>query len=269
MSRFLHIHSLLAIAFFVALPLGCTGSTETAQFRLAVTTSTHDSGLMDQLVPDFEQSCDCKVDVLVVGSGAALKMAEMGDVDALIAHAPELEQSFMAAGHGVRREPLMYNSFQIVGPANDPAGIADSDPLSAMEKLADARAPFVSRGDRSGTHQKELGLWRTIDVQPHWAGYVESGSGMSATLTLADETNAYALVDRGTWLRHQARLRLLPLVTEGESLRNEYSAIVANPSSPCAQSWVDYLTSARGQSLVDQYRVDGEPLFRPVSELPE
>lgn len=238
--------------------------------RLAVTTSTRDSGLLDRLVPGFEKEQGVRVDVVAVGTGAALKLGEAGDVDVVLVHARTAEESFMAAGHGVRREDVMYNTFEILGPADDPAGVQGMKPTEALNKIAASGQRFVSRGDNSGTHRREIELWDAGKGRPEWQGYAESGQGMSATLTMADEMNAYLLSDRGTYLKFKQKIRLVPLVTSSPNLRNPYGIMVVNPQkhpriqNELAQTFVDYMISAAVQKMIGEYKIGGEQLFYPL-----
>jgi tungstate transport system substrate-binding protein len=244
-----------------------SGSSDRSVLRLATTTSTRDSGLLDVLLPVFEEASACRVDVIAVGTGAALKLGESGDVDAALVHARSAEKVFMNAGHGIRHEPVMHNYFLIAGPADDPAGARGRDTVAALKTIAAGKHRFVSRGDDSGTHKRERSLWKTAGGQPEWEGYVESGQGMGPTLVMADEMNAYVLTDEGTWLKQSGKFRLVPLVTEAADLRNPYSVMVVNqnkhPSvnSNLAGALVDFLISAQGQQLIAEYRINGQGLF--------
>jgi len=225
---------------------------------------------LDVLVPIFEKEQGVRVDVIAVGTGAALKLGEAGDVDVVLVHAREAEDAFMEAGHGVRREDVMYNTFEILGPADDPAGIRGMEPAAALRKIAGGGQRFVSRGDDSGTHKRERKLWNDGGQRPQWDGYVESGQGMGATLTMADQMNGYVLSDRGTYLKFKNKIRLVPLVTSSESLRNPYGIMVVNPQKhssikgELAQSFVDFMISAEAQQLIRDYKIEGEQLFYPL-----
>lgn len=269
-----------AVSLLVLMSAGCSQEPSAKQaaapavLRLAVTTSTRDSGLLDELLPVFEKENNARVDVLAVGTGAALKLGEAGDVDAVLVHAREAEDAFMAAGHGIRHEEVMYNMFEILGPADDPAGVRNMEPADALQRIAEIKKKFLSRGDNSGTHQRELKLWEAGGGRPEWAGYVESGQGMGPTLIMADEMHAYVLTDHGTYLNFKDKIELVPLVTSSESLRNPYGVMVVNPEkSPkiqeaLAQAFVDFLISPETQRLIRDYRIAGEPLFHPL-RLPE
>ena len=237
--------------------------------RLASTTSTRDSGLFDVLLPVFESRHHCRVDVIAVGTGAALKLGESGDVDAVLVHARAAEEAFMQAGHGVRHEPVMYNFFIIVGPQDDPAGVSGLPAEKALQKIAAAGQVFVSRGDDSGTHKKELAIWKLSGERPEWDGYLEAGQGMGPTLVIADEKNAYALTDDGTWLKRRDDFRLKPVVEGDDQLRNPYAVMVVNPerhaeiNTSLANAFADFLISEESQRLIAGYQVNGQSLFHP------
>ena len=188
-----------------------TGNT----LRLATTTSTRDSGLLDQLLPPFAAEHGLRIDVIAVGTGKALKLGEAGDVDVVLVHARQAEQDFMAAGHGVRREEVMHNTFELLGPPDDPAKIRDLGPAEALKQIAEHGQRFVSRGDDSGTHKRELLLWENVGGRPNWPEYVETGQGMGATLNIADQMLGYVLTDRGTYLHFRDKIDLEPLAAPG------------------------------------------------------
>ena len=244
-------------------------STESGVLRLASTTSTRDSGLFDILLPVFEEANACRVDLVAVGTGAALKLGESGDVDVLVVHARSAEEAFMKAGHGARHEPLMHNFFLIVGPNDDPADVIGTEPEVALKRIAEKKARFLSRGDDSGTHMREQALWKAAGGRPKWGGFTESGQGMGATLTMADEMNSYVIVDGGTWRKRKNKLELIPIVTEGENLKNPYAAIVvtstkeAPTNSKLANRFADFLISEEAQKLIGDYQLQGQPLFHP------
>lgn len=237
--------------------------------RLASTTSTRDSGLFDVLLPVFETKHQCRVDVVAVGTGAALKLGESGDVDAVLVHARAAEEQFMQAGHGVRHEPVMHNFFIIAGPQEDPAGIAGLPVGKALQQIAVAGQLFVSRGDDSGTHKKELAIWKMTGGRREWDGYLEAGQGMGPTLVIADEKNAYVLTDNGTWLTRRDSIRLEPLVGSDDELRNPYAVMVVNPERhsainvDLANAFTEYLISDEAQRLIADCQVSGQPLFHP------
>jgi len=242
---------------------------KTSVLRFAVTTSTQDSGLLDMLVPLFEQSHACRVDVIAVGSGAALKKGESGDVDVVLVHAPAAEDAFMKAGHGIRHEPLMHNYFLIAGPVEDLAGIRGKDLVVALKTIAEGSHRFISRGDGSGTHQRECDLWQKAGGRPPWDDYIESGQGQGKTMMMADEMNAYVLCDQATWLKQSDKYRLVPLLTGTDKLHNPYAVMVVDPSKhpslnvKLAHSFVDFLISVETQILIADYQINGHTLFHP------
>ncbi len=255
---------------------GCSNNSQSTRanakrvLRLATTTSTRDTGLLEKLVPVFERQHDCRVDVIAVGTGAALKLGERGDVDVVMVHARKAEEAFLRAGHGTRHEEFMYNDFVLVGPASDPAKIRDRDPVEAMRQIARGKHRFVSRGDDSGTHKRELILWREAGGRPAWNDYLESGQGMGPSLIIADEKQGYILVDRGTYLRFQEKIDLMPLSNSSQLMRNPYAAIVVNSkkhpgiNQTLAGAFVDYLISRNTQHEIGEYQVAGHPLFQPT-----
>ena len=255
-----------------ALLLGACGGNDVI---LATTTSTQDSGLLDALIPEFEKQTGYNVKTIAVGSGAALKMAEEGNADVLMVHAPSAEKELMDAGHGVDRRLVMYNYFLVVGPASDPAGIQGMGSASeALKAIADAGRLFVSRGDDSGTHRKEMAFWRDVGVDPtgeSW--YQETGQGMGGTLLIASEKEGYTLTDQATYARLGKRLRLEPMVDGDPVLINIYHVIRVNPEKhgglnvEGAKAWADFLVSPEAQRLIGDFGVEefGRPLFIPAA----
>lgn len=237
------------------------------------TTSTQNSGLFDHILPKFTEKTGIDVRVVAVGTGQALKNGRNGDGDVVLVHSKPDEEKFVAEGWGVKRHDVMYNDFVIVGPASDPAGIAGSkDADEALEKIAAAKAPFASRGDNSGTHKAELTLWQRAGIDPtHASGdwYLETGSGMGATLNTAVGKHAYTLTDRGTWLSFANKDDLKVLVERDPALFNQYGVILVNPKkhprvkAEKGQAFVDWLISAEGQEAIASYRIDGQQLFSP------
>lgn len=221
------------------------------------------------LLPPFEKAHNARVDVIAVGTGKALKLGEAGDCDVVLVHARAAEDAFMAAGHGSRREDVMHNTFEILGPADDPAGIRGMEPAEALQKLADGGFRFVSRSDESGTHMREMKLWELAGGLTVWSDYVETGQGMGATLTIADEMQAYVLSDRGTYLSFKSKLDLEPLVSGSSELDNPYGVIVINPenhpavNNKLAKDLVDYLIGASAQTMIRDFQLNGESLFYP------
>ena len=242
---------------------------------LATTTSTRDSGLLDVILPDFEAQTGIPVDVIAVGTGQSLKLGEDGNADVVLVHARALEDAFMEAGHGVRREDVMYNDFVIVGPESDPAGIAGmTDATAAIAKIAEAQAPFVSRGDGSGTEVKEHEVWAAAGIEPSGDWYISAGQGMGAVLTMANEQQAYTLSDRATYLARTLEGTDLVILVEGDPLLfNPYGVIAVNPEinpaiqADLANQFIDWLISVPTQEIISKYGVEefGQPLFVPDS----
>jgi tungstate transport system substrate-binding protein len=237
------------------------------------TTSTQNSGLFDHILPIFTKKTGIEVRVVAVGTGQALKNAANGDGDVVLVHSKPDEEKFVADGWGVKRYDVMYNDFIIVGPAADPAKIAGlKDAAASLKKIADAEAPFASRADESGTHKAELKLWQDAGVDPKPSSgkwYLETGSGMGATLNTAVGKQAYALTDRGTWLSFANKDDFKILVEGDPKLFNQYGVILVNPAKHPnvkekeGQAFIDWLTSPEGQAIIANYRIDGEQLFFP------
>ena len=240
---------------------------------LQSTTSTQNSGLFDAILPRFQAKTRIEVRVVAVGTGQALKNARNGDGDVLLVHAKPDEEAFVAAGWGVKRYDIMYNDFVIVGPANDPAGIAGLRQAgTALRKIAQAQAAFVSRGDESGTHKKERALWKVAAIDPLEASgrwYREAGTGMGATLNTAVGMRAYTLTDRATWLSFRNKADYTILVEGDQRLFNQYGVILVNPAkhphvkANLGQQFIDWLVGPEGQSLIAGYTIAGQPLFFP------
>lgn len=238
---------------------------------LATTTSTEDSGLLDFLLPRFTEETGILVRVIAVGTGQALELGRRGDADVTLTHAPSKELAFLNAGHASYRRQVMFNQFVLVGPPDDPAGIAGGTNISfAMAALARCHCTFLSRGDDSGTHTKELELWRLAGLAPEpseW--YKEAGQGMGATLRIADQLRAYTLSDDGTYFTMAHRLDLVVIVENDPRLRNQYSVMPVNPSVHPTVRFADadifaqWLTGARGQALIASYTVGGRTIFTP------
>lgn len=275
-ARCFRLHGeFLALAFLGILGLvaclsACSsGDHPRDRLRLATTTSTENSGLLDELLPVFREATGIDVEVLSMGTGKALATGERGDCDVVLVHAPAAERAFVAAGHGVERVAVMHNDFVILGPLADPAGVRDNDLVDALRAIAASGAAFCSRGDDSGTHKKELALWSEAELDPVLtaAGYIEVGQGMGATLTQAGELGAYTLADRGTYLSYRARLALVILVEGDPRLRNPYGVIAVNPerhphvNHEGAQRFIEWLTSEETQRRIGDFRIGGEPLF--------
>lgn len=239
---------------------------------LASTTSTEQSGLFKQLLPQFEKASGIAVRVVAVGTGQALDMARRGDADALFVHDQPAEEKFVAEGFGLERRPVMYNDFVLIGPKADPAGARGNNISLALKRVKDTGAAFVSRGDKSGTHAAELRQWKLAGVdmtagKP--AGYKECGCGMGPALNIASSTNAYVLSDRGTWLNFKNRGDLGIVVEGDRQLFNQYGVIVVNPArhahvkKDLAQTFADWVVSPAGQTAIASYKIGGEQLFFP------
>lgn len=237
------------------------------------TTSTENSGLFKHLLPIFEKKTGIDVRVVAQGTGQALDTARRGDADVVFVHAKAAEEKFLAEGHGVKRFPVMYNDFVLVGPKADPAKVAGGkDITEALRKIKAAAAPFVSRGDRSGTHMAELRLWKTagIDIEADkGAWYRALGQGMGASLNIASSMNGYILTDRGTWISFKNRGNLAILVEGDKRLFNQYGVILVNPvkhpnvKKDLGQQFIDWIISPEGQKAIAEYKIGGEQLFFP------
>ena len=240
--------------------------------RLATTTSTENSGLLGSLLPTFEEAFHLEVDVVAVGSGQALKLAENGDADVVLSHAPVLEEAFVASGFGVNRRGVMYNDFVIVGPPGDPAGIRGAkSAVEALRTIAARQAPFLSRGDESGTHVKEKELWAAAGITPSGAWYRSAGVGMGQLLQMADETGAYTLTDRGTYVSRKQKGDLVIVVENDPRLFNPYSIIATNPARHptakyiAAMQLIAWMTSPEGQRRIAAFQIEGKSLFVPTA----
>jgi tungstate transport system substrate-binding protein len=239
---------------------------------MASTTSTEQSGLFAHLLPGFKQASGIDVRVVALGTGQALDTARRGDADVVFVHDQSAEEKFVAEGFGLKRQPVMYNDFILVGPKTDPAAVKGRDIAEALRKLATGKEGFVSRGDKSGTHAAELRYWRTagVDVSTNKpAGYAECGCGMGPALNIAASKNAYVLTDRGTWLNFKNRGDLSVLVEGDQRLFNQYGVMVVNPAKhvhvkvELAQAFADWLVSSSGQAAIAAYKIGGEQLFFP------
>ena len=246
-----------------------------APLRLATTTTTVNSGLMEHLLPEFTAATGIEVQMIAAGTGEALQLGRNGDVDVVLVHARDAEDEFVAAGYGIDRADVMSNDFIIVGPPSDPAGIGSAgSPGEALGRIADSEQPFVSRGDDSGTHRRELKLWRQADRAPGGGWYREVGQGMGRTLQIADQMNAYTLTDRGTWLAYRGDLQIKLLFEGDPPLVNPYGIIAVNPARypgvnyEAAGKLIEWITSPAARRLIDAYRVDGKRLFFPAGESP-
>lgn len=245
---------------------------------LSTTTSTQDSGLLDVLIPLFEKQSGYTVKPISVGTGQALALAAKGDADVALVHAPSLEKQYVGEGKLLNRRLVMYNDFVIIGPKNDPAKIRSTkSALAALKAIEQTKAPFVSRGDNSGTHTLEKSLWKTAGIEPKGSWYIESGQGMGATLNIANERNAYTITDRGTYLALGKRLSL-PILIEGDKLLlNIYSVMEVNPANgpkvnlAGGKAFADFLVAPQTQTVIRNFGVEkfGQPLFIPVADKKE
>lgn len=236
---------------------------------MASTTSTQQSGLFPHLLPAFTQATGIGVKVVAVGTGQAIDMAKRGDADVLFVHDRAAEEKYIAEGYAPRRYPVMYNDFVLVGPKDDPAGIQGHDIVAALKKIAAANAPFISRGDRSGTDAAEKRFWKQAEVAGKGSGYKECGCGMGPDLNIASSSNAYTISDRGTWLSFKNRGDLTILVEGDKRLFNQYGVMLVSPQkfphvkAKEAQKFIDWVTSPQGQAVIASYKIDGQQLFFP------
>ena len=263
----------IGLAALAAVALAAPVAAQDRTIVVASTTSTEQSGLFKHILPPFERKTGIKVRVVAQGTGQALDMGRRGDADVVFVHDREAELKFVAEGYGVARREVMYNDFVIVGPSADPAKVKGSkDTIGALQKIAAAKAPFASRGDRSGTHAAELRFWKAagIDVaagKGSW--YRETGSGMGPTLNTAAAMNAYALTDRGTWLSFKNRQSLVIAVEGDQRLFNQYGVMLVNPAKhehvkrEPGMAFVEWITSPEGQAAIAAYTIGGEQLFFP------
>ena len=254
----------------VAIVLVASGSVFAQSITMASTTSTEQSGLFGYLLPEFKKASGLDIKVVALGTGQALDMARRGDADVLFVHDQVAEEKFVADGWGVKRYPVMYNDFILVGPKNDPAGTRGKDIVQALQKLAGANGSFLSRGDKSGTHAAELRYWTLAGADASkGSGYKECGCGMGPALNIAASSGAYVLADRGTWLNFKNRADMAILVEGDTRLFNQYGVMVVNPvkhghvKAQDAQKFVDWVVSPVGQATIADYKIGGEQLFFP------
>jgi tungstate transport system substrate-binding protein len=272
----LSLRLLLAIA---AIALAAPAVAQDKSIVVASTMSTQDSGLFGHLLPIFKQRTGIDVKVVAQGTGQALDTARRGDADVVFVHARSAEEKFLSEGFGVKRFPVMYNDFVLIGPASDPAGIKGSkDIVASLKAIKDKAAPFISRGDRSGTQIAELALWKVagIDVEKAKGDWYKSiGQGMGAALNTASASNAYVLTDRGTWLAFENRGELAIAVEGDKRLFNQYGVMLVNPEKHPAvkkqlgQQFIDWLISPEGQNAIAGYKINGEQLFYPNAGNPD
>ena len=261
----------LAAGLAALLPVGALQAQSGESITVSSTTSTEQSGLFKHLLPLFEKETGITVKVVAVGTGQALDIGRRGDADVVFVHDRAAEQKFVAEGFGIERKPVMYNDFVLIGPKSDPAGVAGAKEIvPALKKIAESKSPFVSRGDRSGTHAAELRFWKQAEVDPtqgsgQW--YRETGSGMGPSLNSASAMNAYILADRGTWLSFKNRGELAIAVEGDKRLFNQYGVMLVNPQKhphvkqKAGQAFIDWLVSPKGQEAINAYKIDGEQLF--------
>ncbi len=238
--------------------------------RLATTTSTYETGLLDHILPPFEKKHDAKVHIISVGTGKAIKLGENGDVDIILVHARKAEDKFVEDGFGVNRRDVMYNDFIILGPKADPAGIRKTaNAAKALRKIQTSSSTFISRGDDSGTHKKEKHIWNLAKVEPKGKWYLESGQGMSATLRMSDEKNAYVMVDRATYIFNKKTIRLDLLLERDPVLMNPYGIIAVSPylhkhaKYDLSMSLIGWITSPECQKMIGKYKKLGQQLYHP------
>ncbi len=261
---------------FIAIMTILSFSTSYAQerLRLATTTSVENSGLLYALIPPFEKMFNIKVDVIPVGTGKAMQLGKSGDVDVILVHDPVSEEKFIAQGWGINRREVMYNDFIIIGPKTDPVHIRGIKSTSeALARIAKMKYPFISRGDESGTHKKEVSLWKDVGIQPGGSWYYEAGQGMGAVIKMAHEKMAYTLADRGTYLVFRDKVDLVVLLDGDSRLYNPYSVIAVNPAKfphvnyIKAMAFIGWLTSREGQGIIKDFARDRfkQPLFIPMA----
>jgi tungstate transport system substrate-binding protein len=262
----------LLAAVLAATLLAAAARAEDPSITVASTTSTEQSGLFPYLLPKFKEQTGIEVRVVAVGTGQALDIGHRGDVDALLVHDKEGELRFVASGDGIDRRDVMYNDFVLIGPKSDPAKASGKDILNGLKKVAEAKAPFISRGDNSGTHAAELRYWKDAGVdhtaqRGEW--YKEIGQGMGPALNTASAQSAYVLADRGTWLSFKNRGDLTILVEGDQKLFNQYGVMLVNPAKHAhvktkeGQAFIDWLVSPEGQKTIAEYKIGGEQLFFP------
>jgi tungstate transport system substrate-binding protein len=266
-----------AVAVLASAPAHAQDNARDKSIVVASTTSTQDSGLFGHILPLFKAKTGIDVKVVAQGTGQALDTGRRGDADVVFVHAKPQEEKFVVDGAGVKRHPVMYNDFILVGPKGDPAGAKGKDIVAALTAIKAKGAPFISRGDRSGTHAAELALWKVAGVDPaadKGTRYKEIGQGMGAALNTAAASNAYTLADRGTWLSFKNRGDLVITVEGDNKLFNQYGVILVNPAKhphvkkELGQAFIDWLVSPEGQKAIADYKIGGEQLFFPNATVP-
>jgi len=278
MNRSTCLRWALSLAAALASTFGSAAPPAEKALILATTTSTQDSGLLDELIPLFEKQTGHVVKTIAVGSGQAMAMGKRGEADVLLVHSPEAEKALVAEGSGINRRMVMHNDFVLVGPESDPAGIAKHTAMESLQRIAAAKSPFLSRGDNSGTHAQELKLWKAAGIGPEGqAWYQQTGQGMGQTLAIAAEKRAYTLSDRGTYLALKKKIGL-PILHEGDpSLRNVYHVIEVNPArfpkvnGAGARAFADFMVSKAVQKRIKEFgkATYGPPLFIPDADVPQ
>jgi tungstate transport system substrate-binding protein len=272
------IRSIAALVAYALLLVASPTQAQTQSIVVASTTSTQDSGLFGHILPLFKAATGIEVRVVAQGTGQALDTGRRGDADVLFVHAKAQEEKFVADGFGVKRFPVMYNDFVLIGPKSDPAGIkGKSDIVASLQAIKAKAASFISRGDRSGTHIAELDLWKAagIDIaKDRGPWYKEIGQGMGAALNTASAANAYVLADRGTWIAFKNRGELDIVVQGDKRLFNQYGVMLVNPAKhphvkkELGQAFIDWLVSAAGQKAIADYKIEGQQLFFPNANVP-
>lgn len=260
--------------FGLSLAYAATSNGESKKtIRMATTTSTDNSGLLTYLLPEFANDTGYRVHVIAVGTGKALRLGRDGDVDVVLVHAIGAETEFVNQGHGVKRHPVMYNDFVIIGDPSDPAGIKNSTSINdAFSRIKAKESLFISRGDDSGTHKKEKNIWLSANVIPEGKWYREVGQGMGKVIQIANELGAYTLTDRGTWLGYRDKVEMRILYQGDAQLFNPYGIIAVNPANypdinqHGANALIDWMTSKKGQKLIGQYKKFNQVLFTPSAE---
>jgi tungstate transport system substrate-binding protein len=266
----------LLSSFYLMLSLPVFADNTTgSMLRMATTTSTANSGLMEYLLPEFKKDTDIEVQTIAVGTGKALRLGREGDVDVVLVHARKAEQEFIEGGFGIERFDVMYNDFVLVGPPADPAHISSSQSvIEALKKILNTKSIFISRGDDSGTHKKELSLWKSAGDIPQGKWYKSVGQGMGKVIQIANELGGYTMTDRGTWLAYQSKSNLALLYQGDPPLFNPYGIIAVNPKKHShvnhagADSLISWLISNKGQRLIGEFTAEGEQLFIPNARQP-
>jgi tungstate transport system substrate-binding protein len=248
---------------------------EPTELILATTTSTQDSGLLDVILPIFEKENNVKVKTIAVGTGAALEMGTKGEADVLLVHAPKSEEELVTSGDAINRKRVMYNDYILVGPSDNSAGVSGEDTVAAFKKIFEVKANFITRGDDSGTHKKELGIWTSAAIEPTGDAYISTGQGMGASLQIANEKGGYILTDRATWLAQEKNLTNLKIVVEGgKDLMNIYHVMQVNPekhdmvNSKDAEKFVEFMVDSKTQDVIESFGKEefGQSLFIKYTE---